>query len=100
MGKKTQGIGSIIRVHTVSREIEGKLSGVSTGFITVQVDDTTDLHVVFNTVISFSFHYLHFSLAKSAYGVLCDRCAIHDTFLTVLCIFCLIMVSDASPKMI
>lgn len=52
----TQGMGSRIRVHTVGGDIEGELSGVTTGVITVLADDGAQLHIVFSTVVSFSFH--------------------------------------------
>ncbi|CAM3450846.1 DUF2642 domain-containing protein [Brevibacillus invocatus] len=54
--KLTAGIGSMISLQTVQGEIEGTLTGVESGFVTVRIDENTELHVVFSTVISFSFY--------------------------------------------
>ncbi|MFS0566838.1 DUF2642 domain-containing protein [Brevibacillus invocatus] len=54
--KLTAGIGSMIVLQTVQGEIEGTLTGVESGFVTVRIDENTELHVVFSTVISFSFY--------------------------------------------
>ncbi|MGG4496665.1 hypothetical protein [Brevibacillus reuszeri] len=51
----SQGIGSAIEVRTIGGEIKGKLTGITTGVISLQTEDASILHIVFQTVISFSF---------------------------------------------
>ncbi|MFS0553150.1 hypothetical protein [Brevibacillus sp. 179-C9.3 HS] len=50
-----QGIGSHIRVNTVGGEIKGTLLDVLTGVISVRDESDLVQHIVFGTVISFSF---------------------------------------------
>ncbi|WP_419877040.1 hypothetical protein [Brevibacillus centrosporus] len=52
----TKHIGENITVFTMNGEITGELSGVNTGYITVTKDTFSEVHIVFGTVISFSFH--------------------------------------------
>lgn len=51
----SQNIGKTISIQTMNGEIAGTLSGVNTGYITVVQEQATELHIVFSTVIHFTF---------------------------------------------